>query len=272
VTQRGELHPDAPGRVLRLALVLWGLGDLALGRRSAAVTWLISEAVALAAIVLLVIGFGDTTWYVVPFVAGIAFIATWVVQAVRAYGHAQRTQGAIGPTPPRSPAAAIAWLCLPLLAWGTGFWLVGGGSSSPAAVVDRFETAWPPTVGGARLDPALQLDVASEQATRDAIERLQGLCAAGSLSADCADAPGNLLREVRFSIAQASAVTATATAQLVSFERRPSHFLGIFPATDLVAVPRETLLVLRLQAVDALLPGGIDLGARRWQIVGATAP
>ena len=37
--------PTNPGRVLRLALLAWGLGDLAMGRRTAGIAWLIAEIV-----------------------------------------------------------------------------------------------------------------------------------------------------------------------------------------------------------------------------------
>ena len=48
-------------------------------------------------------------------------------------------------------------------------------------------------------------------------------------------------------------------------------FLGIFSATELVPVPRQTLLTIHLRALPAPLPGGLELGARRWRIVGAAA-
>lgn len=270
MTVRSEVSATAPGTVLRLALVAWGLGHLALGLRARAVAWLVTEVASAALLAYLTIGLGDTTWYLVPFLAGIAFLAAWIVQAVAAYGRAQRAQGAIGPTPPRSPAAAVAWLCLPLLVWGTGFWLVAGAAAGPAAVVDRFETAWPAAAGGGTLDASLGLDVASQRASRTAMQQLTSLCATGHLASDCADATANLLRDVRFTIAPQPGGSATAVAQVVTYERRPSRFLGIFPATDLVAVPQETILVLLLRTDAAPLPGGLDVGAQRWLIQGAT--
>jgi len=56
---------------------------------------------------------------------------------------------------------------------------------------------------------------------------------------------------------------------VVSFERRPSRFLGIFSATDLVSVPRQTVLTIHLRALPVPLPAGLELGARRWRIVSA---
>ena len=271
MTARGEVRAPSNARVLYLALAAWGLGDLALGRRGSGIAWLVAEVASVAVLAYLFFGLADTTWYIVPFVAGTAFIGAWATQAFLAYRRAQRGRGAIGPTPPRSPAAAAAWLCLPLLVWGTGFWLVAGSASGPAAVVDSFETSWPQTAGGGAFDASLALNPAGEQAARTAIERLQQLCADGRLTSDCGDAASNLLRDVRFTITS-TAGGAVAIAQVVSFEPHPSRFLGLFPGTDLVPVAQETVLNLDLRAVPAPLPGGIDLGARRWRIVEASAP
>jgi len=38
----------APGRVLRLALVAWGFGDLAMGRRASGIALLVAELIGLA--------------------------------------------------------------------------------------------------------------------------------------------------------------------------------------------------------------------------------
>lgn len=272
MTSRAQVRATSPGRVLRLALIAWGLGDLALGLRTRAVGWLAGEVLGAILVAYLVIGLGDTSWYLVPFVAGIGFLAVWAAQAIRAFGRAQHAQGAIAPTPARSSAAAVAWLSLPLLIWGTGFWLVAGSAAGPSAVVDAFETSWPQAARGLQLDRSLALDTRSTEGATIAIRHLRDLCAAGELSDDCADAPANLLRDVRFTISVVGPDTATATAQVVSFERRPSHFLGLFPTTDLVAVPQETVLLLELRAVDAPLPGGLEVGAQRWRIVSARAP
>ena len=58
-------------------------------------------------------------------------------------------QGAIGPTPVGSPAAAMVWLSLPLLVWGTAFWLVGAQAATPAggARPVRDDLAGPPCRG-----------------------------------------------------------------------------------------------------------------------------
>ena len=255
----------APGRVLRLAVMGWGLGDLALGRHLAGAAWLIAEATALAAIVAATLSFADTTWYLLPFLGGMAFIALWTAQAVAAYRRAQRLGGAVPPTSSGSPAATVAWLTIPLLAWGTGFWLFAADAATPGAVLDRFVTAWPAAELRA-WDPPLAdrpgdlLDAAG--AARD---RLRQLCAQGRLADDCGEAPENLLRDIRVRITAETATTASAVAEVVRFERRPSRFLGIFDATELVPEPIERILRLDLAARPA------GLGAASWRIVNAEA-
>ena len=54
-------------------------------------------------------------------------------QAIAAYRAARAGQPEPSDAPERSPAAAIGWLSLPLLAWGAGFWLIGAGAATPAA-------------------------------------------------------------------------------------------------------------------------------------------
>ncbi len=227
------MSPAPPGRVFGLALAGWGLGDLALGRRAAGIGWLLAEAIGVLIVAGLTVSLADTTLYLVPYLAGLGFIAIWAVQAIWAYRRAQRTHSAIAPTPARSPAAAIAWLGAPLLLWGTGFWLVAATSASPAAAVDRF--------------------------VRDG-----GLCAALSASATCAassNVPG-----VRVRLISQDATDAVALAERVRYVPRQSRFLGIFEGSELVPVSMGDLLNIRIASVRAPTLLGIDLGARQWRI------
>ena len=263
--------PANPGSVLRLALLAWGLGDLALGRRTSGVAWLMAEIVAAGLVAYLFIGLANTTWYLVPFVAGALFLVVWATQAAVAYRSALRGQAAADGSPSRA-AAAMAWLTIPLLAWGTGFWLVSGSASGPAAAVDQFESSWPSLAAGGRLDPQLGVDAKGSATAAAALSILQRLCARGTLSSGCSASTRDLLRDVRIALTTAGSDMATATVTVVAFERRPSQFLGIFGGSDLVPVPRQTLLVLHLRAFPAPLPGGLQLGAQRWRIVDATTP
>jgi hypothetical protein len=257
----------APGRVLRLGVVAWGLGELAMGRRYVGSSWLVAEAIGLATVALATYLLADTTWYLVPFLAGMVFIAVWALQAIAAYRRAQRQQhGASPAAPSRSPAAAAAWLTVPLLVWGTGFWLFAAEAASPAAVLDRFVGAWTQIADGAH-DAALAQDpVALSGAAAEAVTRLRQLCAGGSLPDDCGDAPENLLRDVRFRLDAAGEHNASAVAELVRFERRPARFLGLFEATELIPVPVEAILRLELVARPSAL------GSERWTVLNASLP
>jgi hypothetical protein len=261
-----------PGRVIRLALVAWGLGDLALGRRPAALAWLISEVVAAAVVAYLFTGLSDTTWYVISFVAGALFLVAWAAQAALAYRAAVHRLTEAEHSAPRAAAASMAWLTIPLLVWGAGFWLASGSGTSPAAAIDRFETSWPGLATGGALDPALRVDSHVVAAARGALDTLNRLCAEGALTSDCTVSPRNLVRNVRVSLASEGADAVIATVSVVSFARRSSQFLGLFAATELVPVPRQTLLTLRLHATLVAFPGGAQLGAERWKIADVRTP
>ena len=259
------------GRALRRALIGWGLGHALLGHRQLAAAMLAAELLALALVGALLATLGDTTWYLVPFVAGAAFIVIWTAQAVAAYREAQRTQGAIPPTPRGSPATAAAWLTVPLLAGGTGFWLVAATAATPAAVLDRFVTAWPTgaehaTWAGLATDPD-----GLERAAARALDDLRDRCAGGELGTDCAVADANLLRGVRVRVVDDDGSRASAVAQLVRYERQTARFLGFEVGSELVAVPVADLLDFELEARPAPI-GGIEIGARRWTIVNVRAP
>ncbi len=228
------MTPVAPGRAFGLALIGWGLGDLVLGRRAAAVGWLAAELAAGLLVVLLTVTLADSTLYLVPYLAGLAFIAIWAAQAVGAYRRAQRSQGAIAPTPIRSPAAAIAWLGMPLLAWGTGFWLIAASSGSPAAALDRFVT------GG-------------------------GLCRAVAPAAGCPDSAD--LSGVRVRLTEEHASDAVAVAERVHYVSRPSRFLGIFNGSELVPIAEGNLLTIRLRRDSGPTLLDLDVGAGRWRVV-----
>ncbi len=245
-----------PERALRLALVGWGLGDLAMGRRRAAIAWLAAEAIAIAILAASTILLADTTWYLVPYLLGVAFLVAWAAKAVATFRRARALQGAAPTAQPRSPAATIAWLALPLMLWGTGFWLIAAERATPAGVVDAYMTSWVDTAA-----PGIIL----EGAPGEALAGLRQLCDAGRLAEDCDDAPENLLRDVRFSITEEGATFATVEAAVVEFQRRPTKVFGVFEGSELVPVPIASVLSLELEARPSAL------GSREWVIVNATA-
>ena len=242
--------PD-PGHVLRRAIIGWGLGHLALGRPSLGWGLLAAELVSVLLVAWLTIGLADTNLYLVPFLAGIGFLVTWGWQAVAAYRRAQAMQAARAPTPERSPATTIGWLSLPMLAWFTGFWLIGADAATPAAALDRFVSAW--------TSDSLQSEAWSPGVRAAADEAAQGL-----------GGGPDRFRDVRFTIASVADGRATAVAEAIHYERRPSSFLLVFEGTELVPVVDRRVLSLHLVATPVELPGGGDIGAVRWELVSAT--
>jgi hypothetical protein len=243
------VRPAEPGRVLRRALLAWGLGHLAIGQVGRGRALLAAEIVAIAIVAWLAAGLADSSAYLAPFLAGVAFIVAWAWQAIDAYRAAHRLAGARPPAPVRSPAAAIGWLSLPLLVWGTGFWVVAADAASPSAVLDRFVTAW----SDGRLDAGW--DAAVVRAAQRAEDRLG--------SSD------DRFRDLRVRLVRADGQSATAVVESIRYERRETRFLAIFPGSELVPVPRSTVLTLRLSAEPVELPGGGLVGAVAWHLIEA---
>lgn len=240
-----------PGAVLRRALLAWGLGHLALGATRAGRILLAAEVIGVAVVAWLTIGLADSSAYLIPFLAGVAFIVAWAWQAIDAYRRARALAPAIGPTPQRSPAAAAGWLSLPLLVWGTGFWLIGAHSATPAAVLDRFVTQW--TSGSL-----------AQGGWPAAVER------AADRAADDLGSGRDPFRDVRVRLLDVSDTSATAVAEAVHFERREARFLWVFTGSELVPVADEQVLTLELEAEPVELPGGGDIGAVRWTLASAS--
>ncbi|HEX2194922.1 MAG TPA: hypothetical protein VHK63_08230 [Candidatus Limnocylindria bacterium] len=253
--------PVTPERALRLALVGWGLGDLAMGRMRAGMAWLSLEAILLAATTAATLLLAETTWYLAPFLLGVAFLAIWAAKAVATYRHARSLRDAAPMAPQRSPALTIAWLAIPLLAWGTGFWLLAAEHATPAAVVDRFVARWPDVDVPSAIVSYRGPDV--DRVGGMALAELTRLCALGRLADDCADAPQNLLRDVRVSVEAIDTTHAVAVAELVEYRQESTRLLGIFEAGELVPVAVASVLRLELEALPAAL------GSREWVIVNA---
>jgi hypothetical protein len=251
-----------PGRVLRLALVAWGLGHFALGRTTTGAALFVLELVAIAALVVLSLTLGRGALDLVPFVAGLVFIGAWAAQAVHAYRLAGGPSAGDAPAS-RTPAAAIAWLSLPLLAWSSGYWLVAGEAASPAAVTDRFVADWTSDrPADADWPPAVR------RAADRARDRLVVLCDDGRLPAGCEAGGSELFRGVRWRIADDSADRALAVAEIVSYEQRPTTFLWVFSGSETVPVPVDELLTLELEAEVVESPLPVD--AHEWRVLRAS--
>ncbi|HEX2883855.1 MAG TPA: hypothetical protein VHQ42_04710 [Candidatus Limnocylindria bacterium] len=242
-----------PGRVLRRALLAWGLGHLLVGRPAAGRGLLLAEIVAVLLVAWLTASLASTSLYLVPYLAGFGFLVAWAWQAIDAYRTAQRLAGSAGAVPERSPGTALAWLSLPLLVWGSGFWLVGAEHATPAAALDRFVTAWTADA----LTPE-EWPPAVRRAARDVDRRL--------------GTEADRFRDVRVRLVEQEGDGASAVVEAIHYERRAASFLWVFPGTELVPVADRRLLELELTAGEAPLVGGGDIGAVRWKVIAAEVP
>jgi hypothetical protein len=262
-----------PGRVLRLSLIVWGLGHVAIDRRATGAALLALEVVGLAALLVLTVTLARGTLDLVPFIAGLAFIGAWAAQAIHAYRAAARPARDDPPsgrpprddTPPsgRPAAIAVAWLSIPLLAWSSGFWLIGGESATAAAVVDRFVGDW---TEDRLADDGWPAPV--RRSADRAHAHLVELCADGELPSSCAAGGVELFRGLRWRI-DASGEDALAVAEVVRFERRPTRFLWVFSGTESVPVAVGRVLSLELEAQEVV--GPLPISAREWRVVSAKA-
>jgi hypothetical protein len=257
-----------PGRVLRRSLLAWGLGHLDLGARRAGLALLAAEGVAALFLAVLTVALAPGSLYLLPYLLGIIVLVCWALQALAAYrlARARVPPAPDGGPPRRAEAASIAWLGLPLLAWGTSYWLFAGVAATPAAVVDRFAGTWARLV--VQPESAASLGRDPDGLARDAaaaLESLDALCREGTLRTGCEAGPEALLHDVRFRI-RGDGDRATAVAELVRFERRSTRFLGIFEGAEWVPIPERAVLELQLTAEPG--PGllGVELGDRRWSI------
>jgi hypothetical protein len=252
------VSPPDPGRVLRRALVGWGLGHLLLGRTTIGWALLAAEVASVLLVAWLAAGLANSNAYLVPYLTGAAFIVAWAWQAVDAYRSAARRQVVAPvshPTPAtmqRSAAAVIGWLSVPLLVWGTGFWLVAAHDANPAAVLDRFVTE----LSTGELDPAHWPASVIDEANETV----------GDLGGDAEE-----LGDVRVRITSQDDERADALMEAIHYERVETTFLWVFPGTRLVPVADERLLALELVAVPVELPGGGEVAAVRWELVSADA-
>ncbi len=268
-TAPGSIIPPDPGRVLRVSLVAWGLGEIALGNRRTGLAWLVAEGVALLLVIVTSLSLADGTAYLVPFLLGSGFVVAWGLQAVLAYRRALRSPAAAPGGDPGPSAGNIAWLGVPLLAWGTLFWLLAAHAATPAAVTDTFLRDWPAIAEQPeRAEPIASRPDALAAAAAAALERLRERCADAAERAACPNESG-LFRDVRVRLLAGAGSVTSAAIELVRYERHPSQLLGLSLGTELVPVTEERLLTLRLATRPDPGPLGIDVGARRWWIVGA---
>jgi hypothetical protein len=245
-------------------LFIWGAGLIRLGKP---IGWLLIllEILWIAALVLSV-GLLPTDEWVVCYLLLAAFIVIWVGQAIWAYRVARRISG---------KTTGAAWLLAAapvLIIVLTGFWLIAGALSSPAATFQRYVGAWQhdDVKAAAPLfaTPELYAQMTARWGSEDKLisERVEALNeATPDLNLNAQDPRSNL----RFVEQPISAESASFEVQVVHDVSVPGTFLGFIPAsrteTQVLAVLGH--VTLGRYPIDGYLA---DTGAGIWQINGAS--
>ena len=122
-------------KVLRYALVGWGLGHVLLGDRRG---WLllILQPIAIVGVAVLAVALIDGTRWLVLFAPLLALMVVWVVQAVDAHQRALK----LGAQP--GGEMGIVVLLPVALTVLTLFWLLGGRHGSATATLQEYIEAW----------------------------------------------------------------------------------------------------------------------------------
>jgi len=150
-------------KVLRRALIGWGLGHVMLGDRRG---WLLllAQPIAIVAVLVLALTFIDGTRWLVVFPPLVALMVVWIVQAVDAYQRALKMGARAG------GAMAIVVLLPVALTLLTAYWLLGGRHGSPSATVGDYIEAWmsnQPTAAAPLFGDGRSADAVSSQWTAE---------------------------------------------------------------------------------------------------------
>lgn len=266
-------QPLRAEQVLRRALLIWGLGHLAIGDRRG---WLLvlAQPLAIGALAVLTALFIEGTRWMVVFPALVLLLVVWLFQALNAYRRAVARGAAVG-------GELQVALFLPLVvALVTGFWLIGGTSGSPATTLREYVSAWQngrtevaqelftTTVDGPALSQTwtAQLNVLREHVA-DAALRF------GPTSGIDPEQPFNSLR---FSeLASTDADVAVVNVEIVRRQRVETVLLGFIPTARQETVVVEQLGTISLRALPVAGPSWLPplrTGARAWRIESVGLP
>jgi hypothetical protein len=258
-----DLDPSAdPGRALASSLLVWGAGLIGLHRP---IGWLLVGLEVLWIVALVVsVGLLPTDEWVVCYLLLAAFIVMWVGQAIWAYRVARRVSG---------KTTGAAWLLAAapvLIVVLTGFWLIAGALSSPAATFQRYVGAWQhgDVKAAAPLfaSPELYAQMTARWNSENKLIS-QRVAALNSADPDLELNPQDPRSNLRFVEQPITAETASFEVQVVHDVSVPGTFLGFIPAsrteTQVLAVLGHVSLA-RYPVTGYLA----DTGAGIWQIDG----
>jgi hypothetical protein len=262
--------------VLRRALLLWGLGHLAIGDRRG---WLLVMAHPLAAVGLLAFAalLIDGTRWMLVFPALLLFLAIWLGQALSVH----RQAVALGARP--GGELQIALFLPVVLTLVSTFWLVGGSAGSPATTLRRYVSAWENGRTEVAVElftgPAAAADLASQWLLQEGYLRQRVAEAAARFGPTSGIDPDQPFNSLRFSeLPATSSDSALVDVEIVRRQRVETVLLGFIPTATQMTVVVEELGTIRLRALPDDPPSwlsGVRSGARVWLIEAvdlATAP
>jgi hypothetical protein len=264
-TTAGRRLPPAAS-VLRRALFAWGLGHLAVGDARGWALLILQPLIVGGLAAAMALALEGSRW-IALFPALALVLLIWLGQAM----HAHRLAVERGAEPGGEMQIALA---MPLVVLAlSGFWLIGGTRSSPAATVQHYVAAWQ---SGKPTDAARMFSAPAEQAQligqwtahRSRVERVvaEGALVYGAQSGLDTARPFNSLR---FEQASTSAGRAVIRVDIVRRQRVETMLFGLIPTATQQTVLVEHLgeISLRAQPVAApdWLPFNISAG-QRWLI------
>lgn len=253
--------------VLRRALVLWGLGHLAIGDRRG---WILVVAHPLAAAGLFAFAalLIDGTRWMLVLPALLLFLTIWLGQALSVH----RQAVALGARP--GGELQIALFLPVVVTLITTYWLVGGSAGSPATTLRRYVSAWengrPEVAAGLFTTPVAATDLAGLWLLQEGYLRQRVGEAAARFGPTSGIDPEQPFNSLRFSeLPATSSDSALVDVEIVRRQRVETVLLGFIPTATQMTVVVEELGTIRLRALPddppAWLPA-VRTGARVWLI------
>ena len=254
--------------MLRRALLVWGLGHLAVGDRRG---WLLLglQLVAVAGFIAFSAALIEGTRWMLLFPALLAIIALWVGQAIHAHQVAIERGASVG------GEIQVAWLLPLVVAVVTAFWLIGGQQASPTAVLHQYVAAWrgDRPEGAGRLFyqpvPGAQMTAAWQAHERHLeAEVAEAAQAFGPFSGLDPEQPHSGLRFVELG-AQRTADRAVFAIEITRRQRIETMLFGLLPTATQETVLVERIGLIHVRAYLAVPPAWFGpewLPARLWLI------
>ena len=253
--------------VLRRSLVVWGLGQLAIGDRRG---WLLllAQPLAIAGLIVFAAVLIEGTRWMVVFPALLLLLVAWLGQALAAYRQAV-ARGA----KPGGELQVVGFLPVAVVAV-TVFWLVGGSLGAPATTLGRYVAAWENNDAAKAVDlfatPMSTAEIEAMWVVQTAYLEKQVTAAFieyGPLSGIDPEEPFNSLRFTEEP--STSADVSSVAVELVRRQRVESLLLGFIPTATQETVVVEQLGTIDLKALPDTPPpwlAGIRTGASVWLI------